>query len=209
MGRGYNVFFTSDTHFNHLNILKLGKGRPFETIEEHNQTLIDNWNSVVAPRDLVFHLGDVAFTYDPNKLSEILEKLNGSIHIIQGNHDRTKILAHSLNKNLIQSIKTYHEYKYESDDGKSYTFTMMHWPILEPNHIFRNKDKKDISVIGLYGHVHDINDYEWIYKKLGFPCVHVGVDTSSKFPNTNKYTPINAEDVISYCKNTFVTEEGE
>lgn len=201
--RKYKVFFTSDTHFNHKNILKLGKGRPFETIEEHNQALIDNWNSVINPCDLVFHLGDVAFSYDPKEVAELLKKLKGNKNIIQGNHDRTKILAHSLNENVIQSIRSYHEYKYEADDGKIYTFVMMHWPILEPNHIFKNKDKEDISVIGLYGHVHDINDYEPIYKELGFPCVHVGVDTSERIMGTKPYTPIDAEDIIKYCKKTF------
>lgn len=201
--RKYKVFFTSDTHFNHKNILKLGKGRPFETIEEHNQVLIDNWNSVINPCDLVFHLGDVAFSYDPKEVAELLKKLKGNKNIIQGNHDRTKILAHSLNENIIQSIRSYHEYKYEADDGKIYTFVMMHWPILEPNHIFKNKDNEDISVIGLYGHVHDINDYEPIYKELGFPCVHVGVDTSERIMGTKPYTPIDAEDIIKYCKKTF------
>lgn len=203
--RDHRVFFTSDTHFNHKNILTLGNGRPFKTIEEHNQTLIDNWNKIVKPGDVVFHLGDVAFTYDPKELEAIFHKLNGCKHIIQGNHDRIKILSHSLNTNAIQSIKTYNEYNYEADDGKIYSFIMMHWPILEPNHIFRNKDSDDISVIGLYGHVHDINDYEPIYKKLGFPCVHVGVDTSSKILDTKPFSPIDAEDIIKYCKLTFKT----
>ena len=201
--RNYNVFFTSDTHFKHRNIITLGKGRPFKSIEEHDQTLIDNWNSVVKPNDLVFHLGDIAMCQDNTQMVDLFNKLNGAKHIIVGNHDRQKILAHSLNKGLIQSMRTYHEYKYEADDGKIYTFIMMHWPILEPNHIFRNKDKKDISVIGLYGHVHDINDYFPIYKQLGFPCINVGVDVSVKIQNTKPFTPINAEDIIEYCNKEF------
>ena len=201
--KNHKLFFTSDTHFNHKNILKLGKGRPFETIEEHNQGLIDKWNSVVNPGDTIFHLGDVSFCYDPKEISEIFKKLNGSVHIVQGNHDRSKVLSHLLNQNLIQSLRTYHEYKYDGNDGRKYSFVMMHWPILEPNHIFLNKDVGKVTVIGLYGHVHAINDYEPIYKSLGFPCVHVGVDTSSKFPNTKPFTPIAAEDIIQYCKDTF------
>lgn len=51
------VFFTSDTHFNHTNIIKYCQ-RPFRDIYEMNETLIANWNNVVAPDDIVFHLGD-------------------------------------------------------------------------------------------------------------------------------------------------------
>jgi len=199
----YNVFFTSDTHFGHKNLLGMGKGRPFDTIEEHDEALIENWNRVVKPNDLVYHLGDISMANNPDKLREIFKRLNGNVHVILGNHDRSKVLARLLNENLIQSMRTYHEYKYEADNGKVYTFVMMHWPILEPNHIFRNKDSKDISVIGLYGHIHNANNYDKIYESLGFPCVHVGVDTSSNIINTAPYTPINAEDIIIHCNNVF------
>jgi calcineurin-like phosphoesterase family protein len=201
--RNYNVFFTSDTHFGHKNLLKIGKGRPFSNIKEHDEALINNWNSVVKPNDIVFHLGDVSLCYNEKELAEIFKKLNGHKHIIVGNHDRQKLLAYSLNLGLIQSMRTYHEYKYEGDDGKIYTFIMMHWPILEPNHIFRNKDHNEVSVIGLYGHIHHANNYDEIYKSLNFPCVHVGVDTSSNVIPTNPYTPINAEHIIDHCNNIF------
>lgn len=54
---GSRVFFTSDTHFNHTNIIRFCE-RPFERVDEMNEKLIDNWNSVVSPEDFVFHLGD-------------------------------------------------------------------------------------------------------------------------------------------------------
>ena len=80
--REYNVFFTSDTHFGHKNLLKIGKGRPFDTIEEHDEALIENWNKVVKPNDLVYHLGDVAMATDANRLREIFKRLKGNIHLI-------------------------------------------------------------------------------------------------------------------------------
>ena len=57
---GDKVFFTSDTHFNHANIIKFCE-RPFGSIEEMNEALIANWNRVVGKDDIVFHLGDFCF----------------------------------------------------------------------------------------------------------------------------------------------------
>ena len=54
---GSKVFFTSDTHFNHTNILKFCD-RPFKNVEEMNETMIANWNCIVGMDDDVFHLGD-------------------------------------------------------------------------------------------------------------------------------------------------------
>lgn len=82
---GDDLFLTSDSHFNHSNILRFCE-RPFSSIEEHDQVLIDNWNSVVGPEDTVFHLGDFCFGGFP-KWKEIREQLNGHIILIKGNHD--------------------------------------------------------------------------------------------------------------------------
>ena len=83
------VFFTSDTHFNHENILRFCN-RPFKDIAEHDQVLIDNWNSVVGPEDTVFHLGDFCFGA-PHKVIDIRKQLNGHIYLIKGNHDDRNI----------------------------------------------------------------------------------------------------------------------
>ena len=54
---GSRVFFTSDTHFNHTNIIRFCN-RPFKDVIHMNETIIANWNSVVGPDDIIFHLGD-------------------------------------------------------------------------------------------------------------------------------------------------------
>jgi len=77
------IWVTSDTHFSHANILKYSN-RPFESIEEHDEALINNWNSVVGPDDDVYHLGDFAFR-DPYHYAP---KLNGNKFLVPGNHDR-------------------------------------------------------------------------------------------------------------------------
>ena len=79
------LFFTSDTHFNHANIIRFCS-RPFETVEEMNEQLILRWNEVVAPDDTVFHLGDFALGGSA-VWTKVLDRLNGKIHLIMGNHD--------------------------------------------------------------------------------------------------------------------------
>ena len=79
------VFFTSDTHFNHMNIISYCQ-RPFRDIHEMNETIIVNWNNAVAPDDIVFHLGDFCLG-GANEWNRILDRLNGRIYLILGNHD--------------------------------------------------------------------------------------------------------------------------
>jgi len=80
-----NVFFTSDVHFGHRNILTFCN-RPFETVEEMDETIVDNWNKVVQTNDKVFHLGDWAF----NNYHHI-GRLKGNIISIPGNHDEERM----------------------------------------------------------------------------------------------------------------------
>ena len=78
------IFFTSDTHFFHKNIIKYCN-RPFGSVEEMNEALVANWNSVVGPDDHVYHLGDFCFG-NVEKWNWCLEpgRLNGHIHLILG-----------------------------------------------------------------------------------------------------------------------------
>ena len=87
------IFVTSDLHFGHRNILKLGNGRPFATIEEHDEALIENWNKVVSTGDMVFILGDLSLRCDIAIVEANLKRLNGQKHVISGNHDKNKLLA--------------------------------------------------------------------------------------------------------------------
>ena len=76
------LFFTADTHFHHEKIIGYCD-RPFTSIIDHDQALIDNWNSVVKDSDEVWILGDFSFS-DPRFY---LEKLKGRKRLIRGNHD--------------------------------------------------------------------------------------------------------------------------
>jgi len=82
------IWITSDSHFNHENIIKYCK-RPFHSLEQMNETLIEKWNKNVAKEDLVIHLGDFAFG-SAEKMEEIRRKLNGIIIVLAGNHESFK-----------------------------------------------------------------------------------------------------------------------
>jgi len=79
------IFFTSDTHFHHVSILKYCN-RPFASVEEMNEKLIANWNSVVTSKDVVYHMGDFSWG-NAEKIRSVFDRLNGQKHLVLGNHD--------------------------------------------------------------------------------------------------------------------------
>lgn len=80
------IYFTSDQHFGHSNILK-HTGRPFSSIEEMDAALIRNWNAKVHRNDIVYILGDLFFR-NSTPAEEYLHQLKGVKHLIIGNHDK-------------------------------------------------------------------------------------------------------------------------
>lgn len=80
------TFFTADTHFGHANIIGLCN-RPFADISAHDYGLVDAWNAVVQPGDTVWHLGDFAYRASPQRVRGLFEMLNGTKHLVLGNHD--------------------------------------------------------------------------------------------------------------------------
>ena len=77
------IWFTADQHFDHKNIIRLC-GRPFNSVEEMNDTLVQNWNNVVANDDTIYVLGDFAW----KNPSPYIEELNGNTAFIIGGHDK-------------------------------------------------------------------------------------------------------------------------
>ena len=74
------IWFSADHHFGHRNILKYCN-RPFATIQEMDEALVSEWNSVVRPEDSVFHLGDLSFKSSP-QVAELFKQLNGWIRVL-------------------------------------------------------------------------------------------------------------------------------
>jgi calcineurin-like phosphoesterase family protein len=134
-----DTFFTSDTHFGHKNIITYCK-RPFASTAEMDETMIKNWNAVVKPQDTIYHVGDVAFGEGVivSYVSGVLNRLNGSIHLVEGNHEE---LAKQCSERF-SSIKQYDEIKI----GKQ-RIVLFHYGLRTWHHDLR-------GVWHLYGHSH-------------------------------------------------------
>lgn len=84
------TFFTADQHFDHENIIRYCN-RPFSTVNEMNQVMIERWNEVVGPDDDVWHLGDFLFGQTHHlkgRARKLFAQLNGNIVLFRGNHDK-------------------------------------------------------------------------------------------------------------------------
>lgn len=88
------TFFTADTHFGHGKVINYCK-RPFATADEMDEVLIDNWNMIVKPDDVVYHLGDFMWHGDKRAATSLLNELNGRKHLIVGNHDHRQVRNNS------------------------------------------------------------------------------------------------------------------
>jgi calcineurin-like phosphoesterase family protein len=112
-----NIFFTSDVHFGHTNIIKYCN-RPFTNVETMDDAIVHNWNSTVGPNDVVYHLGDWAF-HNYHMIGE----LRGNIFSIPGNHDleREKKILPYLTNGFLPEI---HYVKLD----KTHRFVLCHYP---------------------------------------------------------------------------------
>lgn len=166
------VLVTSDLHFWHTNVIKFEK-RPWETVEDMNQALIDNWNEVVDDNDTVYILGDFCFASWP-RTKEIVEQLRGHKILIIGNHDARWL--RKVEPGYFDEICSYKEIKY-----KDYHFVMFHHPIACWNGM-------EHGYYHLYGHIHSnfFDLPEGFNRKLSF---NVGVDT-------NHYRPVELDWII-------------
>lgn len=107
------IYFTSDTHLGHKNLVAgcskwgdLSQCRDFQSIEDHDNCIIDNINSTVRKNDTLFHLGDFCISSNI-KLVEYRKRIKcSSIHLILGNHDEA-IRANKKHHVLFSSISEY------------------------------------------------------------------------------------------------------
>lgn len=131
-----NIYFISDVHLSHKNILKYDS-RPFETVEEMHAELVKNWNQVVQPDDIVYYLGDLSFGRS-DVAKWFAHSVNGKIHFIMGNHDNMKDIV------KLDRWESIHEYGTEiwvkdGDNKKArgangyQQIVMSHYPILSWN----------------------------------------------------------------------------
>ena len=164
-----NYFFTADTEFNHNNIIKYCN-RPFNSVDEMNESIVTNWNRVITKKDIVYHLGDVGRNCD-----NIVKRLNGNIFFVKGSHDK-KLDAPHIREIYIPNLLD--EY------GNKRLIVLCHYSM-------RSWNKSHYASWHLFGHHHGLlNSYG-----LSFD---VGMDTNDYYPYSlpqieqkmNKLSPI-------------------
>lgn len=173
MSKEKNIWFTSDTHFGHKNIIQFS-GRPFKDVDHMNEELIKSWNSVVDEEDDVYHLGDFSLTNATNT-QKILDRLNGKIHLIKGNHEKS-VLQKSYNKDRFEWIKDYYELKVDNQ------------MIVLCHYAFRVWNKSHHGAIMLYGHSHDSMEREPWGRSMD-----VGVDSANRI--LGEYRPFSFQEI--------------
>lgn len=147
------IWFTSDEHYGHTNIIRYCN-RPFKSTDEMNNTIIDNFNNKVCKNDIAYHIGDFALISNPQAV-DIIQKLNGKHYFIKGSHDRW--INNDIRSSYLMEIKI---------EGKTIVlchYAMRVWP------------KSHYGSWHLYGHSHGkLPSYGLSYD--------VGVDNNNFFP---------------------------
>ena len=171
-----NIFFTSDTHFGHANIIKYAM-RPYENVDQMNEDLIKRWNSVVGPDDIVFHLGDFMFG-NINRFWEYRSRLNGKIYLIHGNHDY-KLMCEG---NIEEGFEDICAQMNICVDGQK--IYLSHFPFLTFDGIFKDKPSWQ-----LFGHVHSNKNHP--YTSPDMPRLNYLLPTQYDVgTDNNDYTPV-------------------
>lgn len=136
-------FFSSDYHLGHKNVIKYDN-RPFKDINHMNEAIITNHNNVISNNDDFYFLGD--FSFDKSKTESFLERLNGNLHFIKGNHDRS---------DMIRLYRKYGTYLGQLDElsVKNQQFILCHYSM-------RVWNRSHHGSIHLYGHSHGSIDKE-------------------------------------------------
>lgn len=146
------VFFTSDIHFGHENVIRFD-GRPFASVEEMDAELIRRWNAKVGRGDLVYVLGDFIWKTRNEDAPSLIKSLNGQIILIKGNHDR--FLHNAKAKAALAGVKDYDNICVTLEDGTKKRCILSHYFIPMYNgHFYQG--------IHLHGHSHftDEADFE-------------------------------------------------
>ncbi len=159
-GEDSNILFWSDTHFNHKCEhweTPLWKARGFNSVEEHNEGLIQRWNEKANSESIFFHLGDFMFGHDAEYIFEnIIQKVNfKELYIMPGNHcSGWKQWFEKLNGNVWyvnKNKKVMFLPNYAEAYVNEQLMVLSHYPILS----FNKQNSSSGSSIHLFGHTHN------------------------------------------------------
>lgn len=174
-----NIWFTSDLHFCHDREFLYGP-RGFDNVNDMNKAIVERWNAVVQPDDIVYVLGDIMLNNNDEGM-RLLESLKGHIRIVLGNHDtatRQNLYPTSPN---VEDVQLAAMLKY-----KGYHFFMTHYPCMTGN---LEKESLKQMTLNLYGHTHQQTNF---YQDMPF-IYHVGLDS-------HNCTPVHIDQIIEDMK---------
>lgn len=182
-------FFTSDTHFGHTNIIDFCD-RPFINVDDMNTCIIESWNSTVGPDDTVYHLGDVALG-DKSTWPDIFSKLNGTIHLVIGNHDapfagnKPKYRDKYMHRYTPYFATMFH-YSWVTVAGRR--VNLSHFPYDGDSHDndrYNNFRYPDEGIPLIHGHTHQPTIFSRSAKNT--PQLHVGMDAWDFIPVSEEW----------------------
>ena len=174
------IFFTADHHFGHANIIR-HCARPFQSVEEMDRVLLDNWNTRIKPQDTVYILGDLFFR-NAVSAEEYLQKMNGAKHLIVGNHDKDWMKRIELNSHF-KSVS----HMLEINDG-AHKITLCHYPMMTWNGIAK-------GTYMIHGHIH--NNIEADY----FPLIRAMPNLLNAGVDVNDFKPVNFNQLLKNNEN--------
>lgn len=180
------VWFTSDLHLGHDRAFIYGP-RGFKTIQDMNEAIETRWNNTVKPGDEVYILGDLMLG-DNSQGLEILDRLEGNLHIIRGNHDSdTRIELYK----TLPSVVEICDAKFLKIEG--YHFYLTHFPCLTGN---LEKEALKQMTLNLSGHTHSKDRF---YMDLPY-VYNVAMDAHNCFPVSFEEVATDMKDKIIECK---------
>lgn len=142
----HKIWFTSDLHFGHKNVIKFCH-RPFVDVKEMNSKLIENWNEVVSNEDLVFVLGDFSWWDSNTEIQKILKQLKGkTIYLIPGNHDSKKGFRELPER--VQLMNSIVQVWIQKNGEPFVELALSHYPLMTWSH--REKE----WCYNFFGHIH-------------------------------------------------------
>ena len=178
-----NIYFTSDLHFCH-NRGFLYEPRGFLSIEEHDETIIENWNKAVKPEDTVYLLGDIMLN-DNKRGIEKLNQLNGAIYYIRGNHcSNARCVLYKEQTNMIPLCSDFFTSWASLEKIKGYNLYLSHYPTYTS--YIENMAPLKQHVLNLHGHTHSKDKF---YQDIPF-MYNVALDAHNN-------TPVLFDEIIS------------
>lgn len=192
--------YISDLHFFHENVMTLDN-RGFQDIRFMNQYMIDQWNKKVKGGDQIIVLGDMFWSKEPDEVNYVLNRLNGTICLLEGNHDNRWLKKEGINVNRFEWVKPYAELK----DGENIVIAS-HYPVFCYDHQYLINPDGSPRTYMLYGHVHNTHDEVLVnqFQELTRKTVLKGSQADRKIPcnmincfcKFSDYTPLSLKEWI-------------